>query len=160
MPGNFKYTDVSNRKAAKHQYRFKTTRDDPEELWGEKIDGVLKFLLFYTEDIAGWAKSLCSILDKYQIRFSIYSNGTIMIHPQETKKLKEVKGKTEKEPLPLEEFSKEFDKMKASMLALMVGALELDDAQVGRTKVKGENTKQQDLTEPTECCFCLHPLTN
>ena len=148
---------------AKHLYRFKKIREKGEVLWTNKKNnnkGFYKFLLFYTEKTAAWGRVLCEeiILGK-NIRFAIYSNGTVMIHCQDLEK-----EETEKKDA-LQEFINQFKQMK-------VKAKKYDDDDDGGDQSGGitnpttarahavptiNPTTARAHAVPNECLFCLHP---
>ena len=103
-PNIFTYQNVKDTKTARREHRINLVKNEAEVLWAEIQDGVYKFLLFHTTNILTWIKVLFEILEEYQIRFSAYSNGTIMINA----------GKKEEVPI-LERFSNDFYKFKTDV---------------------------------------------
>ena len=168
----FDYRNVGTNQGAKHQYRFETVRASSEVLFADAPNGVFKFLLFHTHSIAAWTRALCQEVVPYSgKRFSIYSNGTIMIHcKKEDQKRKGTKG-----PQPLQEFINAFARIKKNaekykkeeeVLKGLEG-LSMEDKSPGAPKggkPKEEEPEPRAPTvpaeepEPTDCCFCLHCL--
>jgi hypothetical protein len=107
-PNIFTYQTSKESKTARREHRINLVEKEEEVLWAEIQDGVYQFLLFHTTDILTWIIVLFEILKEYQIRFSAYSNGTIMINVGK-------KEETKEEVPILERFSNDFYKFKTDV---------------------------------------------
>ncbi|CAL8283462.1 unnamed protein product [Lota lota] len=77
VPNPFPYSGNES-ESSKRKIRLQIIRKHPHILFYDQDRK--NYMLFYTDNIVAWAKALWdNKLQRQQIRFSIYSNGTVMI---------------------------------------------------------------------------------
>ena len=147
----FNYDDLNEDTERRH-YRFITIRKDSEVLWTEEPEqnNNYKYLLLYTKNTAAWDRALREeIINGMKIRFSIYSNGTVMIHYLDRE------GETTSGEV-IQKFINEFSRIK-DMVKEYKDDMWSKDLEKVLVNLKIHEDEEK-YTLPTNCFFCEHGL--